>query len=81
VSTRSANIKDNSVCKQQRRRSSSGVRVQLGRDHEIGWRCDWEHLGREQIHWRLEGYGVQISEHGIDQMICEGEPKCLPTRE
>lgn len=35
---------------------------------QIGWWRDREHLNRQQIHQRLEGYGVQISEREVDYL-------------
>jgi hypothetical protein len=35
---------------------------------QIGWWRDREHLNREQIHARLEGRGLQISERQVDHL-------------
>jgi len=35
---------------------------------QIGWWRDREHLNRQQIHQRLEEYGVQIGEREIDHL-------------
>jgi hypothetical protein len=35
---------------------------------QIGWWRDREHLNREQIHTRLQGHGVQISEREVDHL-------------
>jgi hypothetical protein len=35
---------------------------------QIGWWRDREHLNRQQIHQRLEGDGVQISEREVDHL-------------
>ena len=43
---------------------------------QVGWYRDREHLNREQIHARLESYGVQLCERQVDHLYARYQVLC-----